>query len=62
MHKHYNYFLRELKQKEFTKVIKMPSQEAWVHRPSDLNKSEGKCKCLNLKMSSEVCTEVNINN
>ncbi len=31
-HKHYNYLLTMLKQKVFTKFVKMPSSEAWVER------------------------------
>jgi hypothetical protein len=31
-HKHYNYLQRKLKQRVFTKVIKMPSCWAWARR------------------------------
>jgi hypothetical protein len=34
MHKHYNYLQGVLKQKVFTKVIKLPSGRLWVQRPS----------------------------
>jgi hypothetical protein len=34
MYKHYNYLQGPLKQKVFTKVIKLPSGRLWVQRPS----------------------------
>ncbi len=34
MHKHYNYLQGVLKQKVFTKVIKLPSGRLWVQRLS----------------------------
>ncbi len=44
--KHYNYVQRQLKQKVFTKITKMPSRKASVQRPSGLIKSVGKHKCF----------------
>ncbi len=40
----------------------MPSEEAWVQRPSGLIKSEEKRKIFNLKVRREVGVEVNVDN
>jgi len=41
---HYNYLQRQLKQKVFTKIIKMPSLRAWAKKPNGLIKRGRKRK------------------
>ncbi len=61
-HEHCNNLQHKLKQKVFTKVIKMTSLEVQVHRPRSLIKSTVKREWFNLSVSREVGVEVNINN
>ncbi len=39
--KHYNYLKSLLKERVFTKAVKMPSLQAWVVRPIGLIKEKG---------------------
>ncbi len=46
MHKHYSYLQALLKQKLFTKFIKMPEWKAWVNRPGGLNEKREQAQVL----------------
>ena len=61
-HKYFNDLQGWLKHKVFTKVIKVPSLEAWVWNTESLIKSGRKCKSLSQKWDREVGMEVNIDN
>jgi len=52
----------KLKLQLFTKVIKVPSEEAWVWYTESLIKSERKRKRFNLELSREVVIKANIDN
>jgi len=51
-HKHYNYLQWLLKQKVFTKVIKMPSLKAQMERPMGLIKRGSRAQALYVKLQN----------
>jgi hypothetical protein len=51
-HKHYNYLQCLLKQKVFTKVIKMPSLKAQMEKPMGLIKRGSRAQALYVKLQN----------